>query len=329
VKKPGDINSNRQRLLRLTDEAGTDYNARVWVLKCGLCSHVYGCNSTDAWERKCPKCQRGKAGLSIPVERDGRNWTRQEHILAFNLYCKIPFGRQHSRTPEIIDLAKLLRRSANSVALKLNNFSRLDPELQARGIKGMAHGAKGETEVWREFEDNPEVLAFESERLLAQFSGRQLEQIAGIDEQELPKEGLERERMVRVRVNQHFFRAAVLAAYDCKCCITGLAVPELLVASHIVPWATDPKQRMNPRNGLCLNALHDRAFDRRLMFFDRDFKVRFHTGVTRQLHSRGLGWLLSYEGKPICMPLKFRPDVVLIEIHAGMCARSEIDCPVC
>src|SRR5438067_11978733 len=111
---------------------------------------------------------------------------------------------------------------------------------------------------WRDFEDNPAALAFESERLLAQFTGRKLEEIAEIDERELPKEGLERERMVRVRVNQHFFRAAVLSAYDYKCCVTGLAVPELLVASHIVPWAADPKQRMNPRNGLCLNALHDR-----------------------------------------------------------------------
>src|SRR2546427_171097 len=175
-----------------------------------------------------------------------KHWTRDEHILAFNLYCKIPFGRQHSRAPEIIELAKILHRSAGSVALKLNNFSRLDPELQARGIKGMAHGAKGEVEIWREFENNPEALAFESERLLAQFTGRTLEEIAEIDERELPKEGLERDRIVRVRVNQHFFRSAVLAAYDYKCCITGLAVPELLVASHIIPWATDPKQRMNP-----------------------------------------------------------------------------------
>src|SRR5688572_8506665 len=142
-----------------------------------------------------------------------KDWSREEHVLAFNLYCKIPFGRQHSRAPEIIDLAKLLNRSANSLALKLNNFSRLDPELQARGIKGMTHGAKGEIEVWRDFENNPEALAFESERLLAQFTGRKLEEIAEIDEideRELPKEGLERERLVRVRVNQHFFRAAVL-----------------------------------------------------------------------------------------------------------------------
>lgn len=245
-----------------------------------------------------------------------RDWSREEHILAFNLYCKIPFGRQHHRAPEVIELAKFLQRTPSSVAMKLNNMARLDPELKARGIKGLSRGAKGEEEVWNEFEANPESLAFESERLLAQFTGRKLEEIAEIDERELPKEGLERERMVRVRVNQHFFRAAVLSAYDNKCCVTGLAVPELLVASHIVPWATDAKQRMNPRNGLCLNALHDRAFDRGLMFIDETMAVRFREKIIRcEKKSDGLDWLLSYEGKGICMPRKFKPDPALLIKH--------------
>src|SRR6266481_7947900 len=242
------------------------------------------------------------------MAKPSNKWTRDEHILVFNLYCRIPFGPQHSRAPEIIELAKLLGRSPESVALKLNNFSRLDPELKARGIKGMPHGARGEIEVWRDFEDDPEALAFESERLLAQFTGRRMEEIVEIDQRELPKEGLERERMVRIRVNQHFFRSAVLAAYDYQCCITGLAVPELLVASHIVPWASDAKQRMNPRNGLCLNALHDRAFDRRLMFLDQDLRVRFSSGLKSRRTADGLDWLLGCEGQPIRMPQRFKPD---------------------
>jgi putative restriction endonuclease len=251
-----------------------------------------------------------------------KDWTRDEHVLAFNLYCKIPFGRQHSRAPEIIELAKLLGRSPNSVALKLNNFSRLDPELQARGIRGMAHGAKGEIEVWDDFEADPQALAFASERLLAKYTGRTLEAIAQIDEAELPKEGLERERMVRVRVNQHFFRVAVLAAYDSRCCITGLAVPELLVASHIVAWSKDRKHRMNPRNGLCLNALHDRAFDRGLMYIDEDLLVRFVRRLRQSRKDSGLDWLLSFEGKPICPPKRFAPDLSLLVLHRDWCARA-------
>src|SRR5271154_3619221 len=179
------------------------------------------------------------------MAKQNKNWSREEHILAFNLYCKILFGQIHTHNPKIIELAKVLGRTPGSVSLKLSNFARHDPELQARNIKGMQHGAKGEIEIWHEFDDNPEALAFESERLLAKFTGRKLEEIAEIDERELPKEGLERERMVRTRVNQHFFRAAVLSAYDNKCCVTGLAIPKLLVASHIIPWASDPKQRMN------------------------------------------------------------------------------------
>jgi putative restriction endonuclease len=247
----------------------------------------------------------------------GIDWTREEHILAFNLYCKIPFGSIGMRNPQIIQLAKIIGRSIGSVSYKLANFSRLDPELRARGIKGMPRGAKGEEDVWREFEDNPEALAFESERLLAKFTGKKLEEIAEIDERELPKEGLERERMVRVRVNQHFFRTAVLSAYDYKCCVTGLAVPDLLVASHIVRWADDKKQRMNPRNGLCLNALHDRAFDRGLMFVSKDMTVHFHEKLFKsEKKSPGLDWLLSYEGKTIVEPRKFKPDIELLTIHS-------------
>lgn len=61
------------------------------------------------------------------------------------------------------------------------------------------------------------------------------------------------EAVIRTRVNQSFFRAAVLAAYNVRCCVTGLSIPELLTASHIVPWSADVKNRTNPRNGLCLN----------------------------------------------------------------------------
>jgi putative restriction endonuclease len=99
------------------------------------------------------------------MARHNKDWTREEHILAFNLYCKIPFGSIHMHNPRIIELARILGRSVGSVSLKLSNFARLDPALQARGIRGMSHGAKGEEEIWHEFADRPETLAFESERL--------------------------------------------------------------------------------------------------------------------------------------------------------------------
>src|SRR4051812_26031744 len=245
------------------------------------------------------------------------DWTREEHLLAFNLYCKIPFGTIHMRNPKVVELAGLLGRTVGSVSYKLANFARLDPTLQSRGIRGMAHGAKGEEEVWREFVTDGERLAYESEKLLAERTGRSLENVAEIEESELPKEGKERERLVKIRVNQHFFRSTVLAAYNFRCCVTGIAVEPLLVASHIVAWSLDTKNRMNPQNGLCLNALHDRAFDRGLMTITPEFKVQmsgaFAPGGAGE--EEALDWLFQYEGRTLTMPKKFPPSAEFLDLH--------------
>src|SRR5271155_4057311 len=100
-----------------------------------------------------------------------RDWTRKELIVAFNLYCKIPFGRIHTHNPAVIDLAKAIGRTPSAVSWKLANFARLDPALRKRNIVGATHGAHAEVEVWNEFRNDWEGLAFESERLLAKITG--------------------------------------------------------------------------------------------------------------------------------------------------------------
>jgi putative restriction endonuclease len=170
--------------------------------------------------------------LNINIEILGlfmtrRNWSREELIIAFNLYCKIPFGRIHIHNPEIIHLANRIGRTPSAVSWKLANFARLDPSLQDRGITGATHGSKGEQEVWDEFSNNWEELSYLSETLTSEFNQQTIEETAHIDIVDLP-EGKERERIVRTRVNQNFFRQTVLAAYNDKCCITDLALPELL-----------------------------------------------------------------------------------------------------
>ncbi len=60
----------------------------------------------------------------------------------------------------------------------------------------------------------------------------------------------------------------ILTSYGAKCAVTGVEEPKLLVASHIMGWSEDAAQRLNPRNGILLNALHDKAFDRHLITFD-------------------------------------------------------------
>jgi putative restriction endonuclease len=242
-----------------------------------------------------------------------RDWTREELIVAFNLYCKIPFGRIHIRNPLVIELAAAIGRTPSAVSWKLANFARLDPALQKRNIAGAAHGAKAEVEIWNEFRSNWEALAFESERLLGQITGR----VAELDEESAVfPEGKTRAAIVRTRVNQGFFRAAILAAYGSSCCITGCSVPELLNASHIVPWAADVKNRTNPRNGLCLNALHDRAFDCGLLTVTPDLRVKISTKAKRKSSDVGTReLLLRYENASISLPRRFAPEAEFLTYH--------------
>ena len=248
------------------------------------------------------------------MARYGENWTREELILAFSLYSEIPFGKIHMRNPQVLRLASLLGRTPGSVSMKLSNFARLDPSLQARGIVGLARGAKGEEDVWNEFRRDPEGLAFESQRLLAERLQQPIEAVAQIKADDLPAVGREREALIRVRVNQSFFRRRILSAYEFRCCVSGIAARELLVASHIVPWSEDRANRLNARNGLCLNALHDRAFDRGLMWIDDEGKVRFASKLQDRTEPN-LEWLLGFDGKPLNLPKHFRPDPELLSRH--------------
>ncbi|MCU1296532.1 MAG: putative restriction endonuclease [Acidobacteriaceae bacterium] len=180
----------------------------------------------------------------------------------------------------------------------------LDAALQKRKIAGARHGSQADVEIWNEFNGNWEELSFESERLLQKMTGDvplPAEAVPGFPE------GRTRESRVRVRVNQSFFRAAVLAAYGARCCLTGLSVPQLLNASHIVPWSVDVKNRTNPRNGLCLNAIHDRAFDCGLLTIMPDLKLS--PKLKGKSADVGVHDLLSrYEGASISLPHRFAPD---------------------
>lgn len=233
-------------------------------------------------------------------------------------------GRSTKKRRPSRKLAKLIGRTPGSVSIKLANLARFDPVLQARGIKGMSNGAKGESAIWEEFAAHPEALALESERILAERLGKPLEETSGIETHDLPPAGVEREALVRLRVKQNFFRKRVLSAYEFRCCVTGLAVRSLLTASHIVPWAEDAANRLNPMNGLCLNALHDRAFDRHLMWIDQDLKIRFSSMLLKPVMEpakEASAWLASYEGRSLLVPKKFCPGRVFLEKHASRCAK--------
>lgn len=252
----------------------------------------------------------------------GPLWTREETMMAFNLYSKMPFGQIHDYHPDIVKLAEILDRPPASVSMKMCNLASLDPQHIGR-IKGLRI-AKVERMVWDEFHAEPGRFIMETEELLRQRAGKSAgdlipEPLLELEVSELPP-GETRRRFVNARANQSLFRKIVLSAYDNRCCMTGIGAPELLIASHIMPWRdSNPEQQTNPRNGLCLNALHDRAFDRGLISVGADFKVRVSPKLKAAAKSSvaddKINFVLESEGRAITPPQRFAPDREFLEYH--------------
>jgi putative restriction endonuclease len=244
-----------------------------------------------------------------------RLWTRNELIIAINLYCKIPFGKIGKSNPDIIHLAKIIDRTPSSVALKLSNFASFDPSLHARGIKGFQNASKLDLQIWNEFYESWDQLPFESEKLLSEYQHTTVEEQNQINVDELPTEGKVRSQMVKVRVNQNFFRSMIMASYNNQCCITGLSRADLLVAGHIRPWGIDEKNRMNPRNGIALNALHDKAFEVGLITILPSYKIKVATILRKQKDQATKDFFLPFDNRSIVMPKRFLPDKEFLEYH--------------
>lgn len=243
-----------------------------------------------------------------------RLWTKDELLLGINLYTKLPFGKMHSRNPQVIELATLIGRTPGSVAFKLVNFASLDPDLQKRGIKGAANSGNLDKEVWNKFYNNWDAAFEESEKLLAKTKNINVEELYWHEMSEQEK-GLDKKRLVNTRVNQYRFRQLVLSNYNDKCCITGLPEPLLLIASHITSWSKFEDNRLNPMNGLCLNALHDKAFDAGLLTISaEDYTVKI-SSVLKKKDKLGSEYFQKYHGKPIAIPKKFPPSREFLKIH--------------
>jgi predicted restriction endonuclease len=242
-----------------------------------------------------------------------RRWPREELLLAMSLYCRLPFGKFHQHNPEVIRLAEAIGRTPSAVAMKLCNLASLDPYHQERDVKGLGNASNLDREIWAEFHADWEKLAEESGLLLERYQlPTDIEQPAPPDEDR----ETETQRTVKVRLVQQFFRDAVLASYDTRCCVTGISLKSLLVASHILPWSTHPEHRINPANGLCLNALHDKAFDRGFITLDEDLRLVLSTELHDATSNKVLKEsFLPFEGQSIQLPEKFRPAGEFLEFH--------------
>ena len=242
-------------------------------------------------------------------------WTKEETIIAFNVYCKIPFKNSSKTHPTIVKYAKIIGRTPSALNMKVGNIGRLDPKLKERGIVGLGHGAKMEEEVWNEFYANPDKLVYESEYLIAEFAKKNIENVAGIDVSNLP-EGKERLTFVKQRANQSFFRAAVMSSYDFKCCVTGVGTPELLEACHIVDWSEDKNNRSNPENGLCLNSLFHKTYDKYLIAITPDYHIVISDEMIEKTEDKSFkDYLLGLQNKKLILPNRFYPKPEFLDYH--------------
>ena len=251
-------------------------------------------------------------------------------MIAMNLYCKLPFGQLRHGNPLIIEVARKLGRTPSSLSMKLCNLASLDPYHQARGIKGLSGASNADRGIWNEFNSNWERFGVESEEKLQLLLGETIEEDPNgsstkrrfrkqttakmpVKEPSGPTETL---MTAKTRLGQRFFRLSVLASFNCRCCVTGNPIPELLVASHILSWGNYPEHRLNPGNGLCLAQTQDAAFDKGLITFDEDYRLVLGPYLKEFLPNEALKWnFLAYEGKQIQMPDKFLPVSGFMQKH--------------
>ena len=244
-------------------------------------------------------------------------WTKEQVKLAFHLYCQLPYGRIHGRNPEIVALAKVIGRTPDAVAMKMLNIASLDPAITTTGRVALGNASALDRDVWGEFHSDWERLAVECHLLRQQLDDHSVEDLDANTDTLSPEDftGETQQVLTAQRIKQHFFRRAVLSGYRGRCCMSGVSEPRLLIASHIVPWSRDKANRLNPSNGLCLSAIHDRAFDKGLITLTDDGFVV----LSDELRARDEPFLKTVfaplDGRQIEMPERFRPDHAFLKRH--------------
>lgn len=256
----------------------------------------------------------------------GVRWQRDELLVLLNLYEKLPFGQFDEAQPVIRELAARMGRTSGSVAMKLCNLASLDPVILARGRTGLPGASALDRQVWAEFQSEREKLAPESEQLFrALFDAKDsedVEVIGGVGIQvtkapATPTGPTDAKRETTVRRGQQFFRQIVLNAFDGRCGVTGIAIRELLIASHILPWADYREHRLDQQNGICLSRIHDAAFDKGLISFDNNYCLLIGKRLRRHLPQKALDAnFVTYEGKSLDFPSDaLRPNLDFLAIH--------------
>lgn len=240
------------------------------------------------------------------------HWTRDQLLVAFTLYSQIPFGKLHSKNPDIIHYANLIGRTPSALAMKLVNLASLDPFIIESGRTGLKGASNTDRMLWQEMNQDTETFDFECLCAIEKLEkpARTLRDSGPID-----FTGRERTTIIKARVDQQLFRKNVLAAYEYRCCLTELEEPALLVASHIRPWSEAVEHRLNPSNGLCLSSLHDKAFDRGLISFNEHLEMIVSPKLKKLTSNIAIENFEKYDGKVLRLPISYPPDMSQLQYH--------------
>ena len=290
------------------------------------CEQTPACAGEPRCSRPDSRCTQGalctidsdhtSAGTSVnrfKVPSERRPWTRNQLLVALGLYLQLPFGRLHQNQPDVIRYAGLIGRTPSALAMKLSNLASLDDSVERAGLR---NSSRADRAIWKEMQAHRmrvfDEIAEVTEALTAQDEDRSNESISDVLNRPT---GVDTRTEVQARRGQQIFRRAVLSAYGGQCCISGLSVEPLLIASHIVPWAEDPDRRLDPRNGLCLNALHDRAFDAGLIAFDDHLRLLVSSRFGDLSNEYARLSFAELEGHALRAPEKFSPDPSALAYH--------------
>lgn len=136
---------------------------------------------------------------------------------------------------------------------------------------------------------------------------------------DLTKEGEDIISETKRRKGQEYFRRMILANYGFRCALTGIDIPQLLLASHIIPWKdiSHKNERLNPCNGICLSALYDKAFDKGLITISPDnYSIILSSSLreyeSQEYYDRHFGCI---DGRQIFTPNDFKPSKDFLAYH--------------
>ena len=136
---------------------------------------------------------------------------------------------------------------------------------------------------------------------------------------DITKEGEDKISLTKQRKGQDYFRRMILANYGGRCALTGIDIPQLLLASHIIPWAdkSHKKDRLNPCNGICLSALYDKAFDQGLITISPDdycvvLSSALRENETKEYYDKHFDCI---KGQKLTMPADYLPNRDFLAYH--------------